>query len=116
MPLAKHVSNVLTGLAVALGGVTQLRILGGTVGVAVATNLLNNHVKNSLSSVVPSNLLDTLLQSSQSIGTLEPVLQARVKTVLAEGYNMQTGAMLGFSAAEFLAIMLMWEKKPRRIA
>ena len=103
-------------LAVALGGVTQLRILGGTVGVAVATNLLNNRVKTHLSSVLPPGQLNAILQSTQIIENLEAGIQKQVKSVFAEGYNTQTGAMLGFSAAEFLAVMLMWEKNPKRIA
>ena len=83
---------------------------------AIATNLLNNHVKNGLSSVLRPDQLGAVLQSTQIIGTLEPALQAHVKSVFAEGYNMGMGALLGFAAAEFLSILLMWEKKPRRTA
>lgn len=83
---------------------------------AVATNLLNNHVKNSLSSVLRSDQLGAVLQSTQIIRTLEPALQAHVKIVFAEGYKMGMGAMLGFAVAEFLSVLLMWEKKPRKTA
>jgi hypothetical protein len=107
---------VLTIPAVALGGVTQFRVLGGTVGVAIATNLLYNHVKNSLSSILRSDQLGVVLQSTQMIETLEPALQKHVRMVFAAGYNKGVGAMLGFAAAEFLSILLMWEKRPRRVA
>lgn len=107
---------MLISVAVALGGITQLRILGGAIGVAIATNLLNNYVTSKLSSVLSANQLREVLQSTQVVATLEPALQARVKTAFAEGYNRQVGAMLGFSAAEFVALLLMWEKKPRRTA
>ena len=100
----------------ALGGVTQLRVLGGTVGVAIATNVLNNFVIKTLSPTLPHDQLEQLLQSTQVIATLEPSVERQVRMVFARGYNMQIGAMLGFSAAEFLAILLMWEAKPRRTA
>jgi hypothetical protein len=88
--------------------------LGGTVGVAIATNLLNNHVKDNLSSVLRPDQLSAVLQSTEIIRTLEPTLQTHVRMVFAEGYNMGVGSMLGFAAAEFLSIILMWEKTPRR--
>lgn len=108
--------SLLTIAAVALGSVTQFRVLGGTVGVVTATNLLNNHVKNSLSSILPSDQLSAVLQSTQIIGTLEANLQTQVRFVFAEGYTKGMGAMLGFAAAELLSILLMWEKSPRRVA
>lgn len=116
MSSLNHTRSLLTILAVALGGVTQFRVLGGTAGVAIATSLLNNHVKNSLSSTLRSDQLSAVLQSTQIIGTLEPTLQVQVRMVFAEGYNKGLGAMLGFAAAEFLSILLMWETTPRKTA
>jgi hypothetical protein len=100
-------------LAVAIGAVTQLRILGGTIGVATSTNLLNNHIKSSLSPILSSAQLNTLLQSTLIIRYFDPVLESQVKNVFAQGYKMQNGAILGFAAAEFFAILLMWEKKSK---
>jgi len=98
-----------------MGGVTQLRFLGGTIGVSIATNLLNNHVKKALSSILSPSQLGELLQSTQVIKNLEPAIGMQVRTAFAEGYRMQTGEILGFVAAEFLSIGLMWERKPRHI-
>ena len=115
-PLLAITEPILITLAVALGGVTQFRVLGGTVGKAIATNLLNNHVKNSLSTILQSDQLSGVLQPNQVIGTFEPTVQAHVKMVFAEGYNKGIGAILGFAAAESLSILLMWEKVPSKAA
>lgn len=85
------------------------------MGISVATNLLNNHIKTHLSSVLTLAEIQQVFKSTGTISLLEPFVQERVKMIFAEGYNKGTGAILGFTIAQFLSVLLMWEKKPRRI-
>jgi len=101
--------------AVALSGVTQLRVLGGAIGVSAATNLLNNHIEGSLSSVLSPTQLKLITKSTRFVAFLDPAVQDKVKLIFAEGYNLGTATILAFTVAQFLSILLMWERKPRRL-
>ncbi|TGO54125.1 hypothetical protein BCON_0112g00210 [Botryotinia convoluta] len=103
-------------LAVALGGVTQMRILGGAIGVAIATSLLSNNVISALADILPAETVNHLLQNISSVVLLSPGDQIAVRTAFAQGYKKQLAMILGFCAAELLAIGFMWERKPRRLA
>ncbi|KOC18275.1 hypothetical protein AFLA70_59g003481 [Aspergillus flavus AF70] len=103
-------------LAVALGGVTQLRILGGAVGVSIATNLLNNTAKNELATRLPASALADILRDVSSVFKLSTADQSIVHTAFGKGYHQQLAMMLGFCAAEVIALALMWEWPVRRLA
>ncbi|CAI7613619.1 unnamed protein product [Penicillium manginii] len=103
-------------LAVALGGVTQLRILGGALGVSIATNLLNNNAKNQLAAQLSADALVQILKDVSSVRTLSPTDQSIVHAAFAEGYHQQLAMILGFCAAESIALALMWEWPMRRLA
>ncbi|KAF7899502.1 hypothetical protein EAF00_003838 [Botryotinia globosa] len=103
-------------LAVALGGVTQMRILGGAIGVAIATSLLSSNVISALADILPTEIVNHLLQNISSVALLSPGDQIAVRTAFAQGYKNQLVMILCFCAAELLAIGLMWERKPRRLA
>ncbi|CAD6444310.1 497df385-445e-4097-bfd8-b7a1fd65287b [Sclerotinia trifoliorum] len=102
-------------LAVALGGVTQMRILGGAIGVAIATSLLNNTVVSTLADILPAETVSHLLQNLSSMSSLSSHDQAVVQSAFAHGYHKQLAMILGFCAAEVFAIGLMWERTPRRL-
>ncbi|KAE8372688.1 major facilitator superfamily domain-containing protein [Aspergillus bertholletiae] len=103
-------------LAVALGGVTQLRILGGAVGVSIATNLLNNTAKTQLATQLPAPVLAGILRDVSSVDTLSTADQSIVHAAFGKGYHQQLAMMLGFCAAEVIALALMWEWPMRRLA
>ena len=91
-----------------MGAITQFRIMGGAIGLAVATNVLNTHVRSNLSGIVTSQLVTRLLQSTEEIKTLDPSTQAVVRAIFGYGYNMQMRAMVGFAAAQVPASLLVW--------
>ncbi|MCJ1356673.1 MAG: hypothetical protein MMC33_006668 [Icmadophila ericetorum] len=102
--------------SVALGALTQFRALGGVIGLAIATNVLNNHLTSHLERVLSPEQLANLLQSAATIAELPPALEGVVRETFREGFNLQMRIMIGFGAAQILAMAVMWEKKPRRIA
>lgn len=99
-----------------MGAITQVRALGGVVGLAIATNVLNNHVRSGLPNILSQQQIDALLQTFAVIQTLPDTLQVAVRTVYAEGYNLQMKVMVGFCVAQVVSVIIMYEKKARRVA
>ena len=93
----------------------QFRALGGAIGLAIVTNILNNYLKSKLSIVLSPAQLAGLLETSAVIKTFTPTLQRAVQTVYSEGYNLQMKVLTGFGAAQILGLVVMWEKPVRRV-
>ncbi|KAL9041869.1 MAG: hypothetical protein Q9180_000993 [Flavoplaca navasiana] len=100
--------------AVFIGALTQARILGGSIGLAVCTNILNNKVKTA-SSFLSSEQLHGLLESAQTIRLLPSGLQEMVREVYGKGYNQEMQALTAFGGAAVVATLMMWERKLRRM-
>ena len=101
--------------AVAMGAITQIRVLGGTIGLAICTAILNDHVRHSLTLVLSPQQMTGILQSVSSISTLDATAEKAVRRVFAEGYNQQMRIMTYFSAVVFLVSLLAWGSRLRRI-
>jgi hypothetical protein len=99
-----------------MGAVTQIRVLGGTIGLAVCSALLITHIKSEAAKFLTPEELARLLTSTESIASLSPKKQFETRTTLAEGYSKQMRVMLYFSLASLLSISLLLEKRPRRAA
>ena len=98
-----------------MGAITQIRVLGGTIGLAICTVVLNAHVRHGLSLVLSPEQVTGILQSVSSISDLDAATEKAVRQVFAEGYKQQMRIMTYFSAAVFVASLLAWERRPRRI-
>ena len=97
-----------------IGALSQARVLGGSIGLAICTNILNNRVK-AKSHFLSAQQLQELLQSAQTIKTLPLPAQKAVRETFAEGYNEEFQVLIAFAGAAILATLMMWEKKPRRM-
>jgi hypothetical protein len=74
------------------------------------TAALENYLHNHLGPIVTSEQLSLLLQNTSVINELSMDLRAAVLRVFADGYTMQMKIATGFSAAQFLAVTMMWKK------
>ena len=99
-----------------MGAVTQFRALGGVIGLAIASNVLNNHVQAKLSSVLTPQQLQRLLQNSMELGHFTKDMQSVVRGIYSDSYNLQMKVMIGFGAAQVLGLGLMWEGELRQLA
>jgi hypothetical protein len=115
-PNQHSVSLMLIITAVAMGAIVQFRMMGGAIGLAVATCIFNGYTKSILSSALSPAQLRSVLQTAQAIETLPPALQTIVKNVFARAFAVQFRIIIGTSAAQFLGIALMWQKKFLRVA
>lgn len=103
-----------TQTAVTMGAVTQTRVLGGTIGLAVCSALLIDHIRAQASAILTPAELASILSSSGNIALLPPDKQYETRVIFAEAYSRQMRVMLYFSLAALFSILLLFEKKPRR--
>jgi len=102
-------------MPVVIGAVTQVRVLGGTIGLAISTVVLNSYVKSALAAQLNPEQIAGIAGSLSELGKLSREEQIFVRTTFAEGYNRQTRITLVFSAVVVLSCLLMVERKPRRL-
>lgn len=96
-----------------MGALAQFRILGGSIGLAVCINVLNNKIKTA--SFLSPDQLNGILESAQVIETLPPSFQEALRRIYAAGYNEEMQVLTAFSGAAVVTTLLMWESKPRRM-
>ncbi|KAL8798758.1 MAG: hypothetical protein Q9182_006419 [Xanthomendoza sp. 2 TL-2023] len=101
--------------AVTMGAIAQARTMGGSIGISICTNLLNNHVKDGLQGKLTKQQVSDLLASARTMAKLPREMQRVVQRIYSEGYRQQAISLTTFSAVALLVVFLMWERKPRRI-
>ncbi|KAG8160023.1 hypothetical protein KVR01_010660 [Diaporthe batatas] len=101
--------------AVTMGAVTQIRVLGGTIGLAACAAILINHIRTEASKFLTADQVASILLSSENIAFLPIEMQTRTRVVYAAGYSEQMRIMLYFSAAATLSLLLVIERRPRRL-
>lgn len=89
-----------------------MRLIGGSIGIAVCTNILNNKLR-SASTILSQQQVRDLLKNTQTLGSLPPTLQRAVRELFARGYNEEMLVLIAFSDATLLATLMMCERKPR---
>lgn len=94
----------------AVGIGIKFRTLGGVLGVAASTTILNHYIQSRLSSnLLPSELV-ALSETTESIMLLSPDIQTRVREVYAAAYNAQMKLAGSFSIAQLFAVAMMWKR------
>ncbi|KAI2465004.1 drug resistance transporter EmrB/QacA subfamily [Annulohypoxylon bovei var. microspora] len=86
-------------MAVAMGAVTQIRVLRGTIGLAISSTILNNHLSSNLPGLLSSTDIQQISDSVQYINTLPDTTRDAVRQGFSDGYTSQLRVMMYFSAA-----------------
>lgn len=94
-----------------MSAMVQFRTMGGTIGLATATGVLNSHVKSHLAQILSPDQISALLRTTNAFATLPPELLDPVRMIFARGYNLQLQVMIGFAAAQLPVTLLMWKRK-----
>lgn len=97
--------------SVAMSAMIQFRNMGGAIGLAIVTTVINSYIRNRLAEILPPDQIGALLQTTDAFAALSPALAEVVKSVFARGYTLQLRIMIGFSAAQVPVTFLMWQKK-----
>ncbi|KAJ5973965.1 major facilitator superfamily domain-containing protein [Penicillium waksmanii] len=95
----------------AMGIGIQLRMLGGVLGVAASTTILNHYLKSRLSHSMRPEELSALLKTTESIKNFSPEIQLRAREVYALAYSMQMKLAGAFSVAQLLAVAMIWKRQ-----
>ncbi|KAH6634688.1 major facilitator superfamily domain-containing protein [Chaetomium sp. MPI-SDFR-AT-0129] len=103
-------------MPVTMGAATQIRVLGGTIGLAICSALLSNYVAAHTGDLLTPQEQAAILQSSQNIRRLPSTeLQLEVRRVYAEAYGQQMRVMLYFCVAALVSLSLLAELLPRKM-
>ncbi|KAI1410315.1 drug resistance transporter EmrB/QacA subfamily [Hypoxylon sp. FL1857] len=103
-------------MAVAMGAITQIRVLGGTIGLAISSTVLNNHLSSNLPALLTPEDIEQIADSVQYINTLPDVTRNAVRQVFADGFSEQLRVMMYFSAVVWVFAVTLWERKLRSAA
>ncbi|KAI1087573.1 drug resistance transporter EmrB/QacA subfamily [Rostrohypoxylon terebratum] len=103
-------------MAVAMGAVTQIRVLGGTIGLAISSTILNNRLSAHLPTLLSPGDIQQISDSVQYINTLPDATRDAVRRVFADGYSSQLRVMMYFSAAVWIFAATLWERELRSSA
>ncbi|OTA55986.1 drug resistance transporter EmrB/QacA subfamily [Hypoxylon sp. EC38] len=103
-------------MAVAMGAITQIRVLGGTIGLAISSTVLNNHLSSNLPALLSLQDIEQISDSVQYINTLPDATRDAVRQVFADGFREQLRVMMYFSAVVWVFAVTLWERKLRSAA
>ena len=98
-----------------MGAITQIRVLGGVIGIAICQAILSSHVKNELVDVLNPNQLAALLRSATEMAVLNPVQRTATREAYGRGFNLQTRIMMYFAAASFVISIASFKRHPSEI-
>jgi hypothetical protein len=109
-------TSLIIFTAAAQGIVSQARVLGGSIGLAVATIVFNRKLAHSLGGSLSSTALHNLQQSLSTIANLPPEEQAAVVKVYAQSFNDQLRICTYVSAFGVVAALCTYQRNPVDIA
>jgi len=99
-------------MASAQGLLNQGRILGGNIGLAVATIILNAHLSSDLKDILAPAQIAELRHSINAIDALTAKEAAAVRLAVAAAFRGQMFACLGVACACFVACLFLWQRNP----
>lgn len=100
----------------ALGAINQWRSLGGAIGLAVVTSVMNEFLKSKLLGYLSSEQLDQVVRSATIIQELPASLQGVTRSQFGRAYNEQMKIVMGLAIAQVLGTLLMWKKKKATVS
>ncbi len=95
-----------------MGALTQIRVLGGTVSLAVCSAVLSNYLREHLAGVITPAEFGAIAETFGAIEKLGPERVAKVRLAFAEGYRRQFQLLTGFSGAALLAALFLISRHP----
>lgn len=98
--------------AVAMGAVTQVRIFGGVVGLAISQAVLLASLKSRLNGVLSQQQLAEILASAASISRLPSGVADITRQVYGDVANKQMRIVMGFAAAGLVVSLGAWRRHP----
>ena len=102
--------------AILITTLTQIRVLGGCIALAVATNLVASYTTSHLEGRLMANEIAGVLASAEEgIAVLSPEKQTMVREVYGQAWALQQKVMLGVSGAGFVANLFTFTTKGKSL-
>ncbi|KAI4724574.1 MFS general substrate transporter [Aureobasidium sp. EXF-10728] len=98
---------------VSLGAVTQMRQLGGVIGLAVTQAILNGDFRSQLANFLSPGELKAVLLSTENIKKLSAAHKDLTCRAYGTSANMQMRVVTAFAGAAILTSIFAWQKAPR---
>ena len=102
--------------ASAQGLASQSRILGGNIGISIATVILNSHLSSDLAGVLTPLQISDLRRSINTIETLTRHQQTTVAASFVKAFKSQLQGCVGVAAACLIIGLLAWQRHPPTMA
>lgn len=99
--------------AVSLGAVTQMRQLGGVIGLAVTQAILNDDFRSQLAKFLSVDELKAVMLSTANIGKLSAAHKDLTCRAYGKSANAQMRVVTAFAGAAILTSIFAWQKAPR---
>ena len=91
---------------------SQARILGGNIGLALATIILNSHLTSDLAGILSPQQISNLQGSLNAIETFTPSEVAAVTVSFANAFKSQSQGCTGAAAACLVVSLFAWQRNP----
>jgi hypothetical protein len=90
---------------------SQFRVLGGLIGIAIATSLSTPYLRTHLYDVLSPDLAVSILHRTENMAMLSGKDRESARAVFGKSFNLQIQLVIGFAAAQLPATALMWTKQ-----
>lgn len=92
----------------------QFRVLGGVIGLSIATSISTPYIRTHLLQSVPTADAISVLERPENTFLLSSESQEIIRGVFGDGFNLQIFLAVAFAAAQLPSTALMWTN--RRVA
>ena len=98
-----------------MGAITQIRILGGVIGVGVGEVILSSKVWSALGGILADDEVEQLLQSTGNIVKFTDAQAAAIRLSYGEAFNLQFRVMTYITLVCFVICLGCWVQNPIEI-
>ena len=100
-------------LAVTMGAITQVRVLGGVIGLAIAQAVLTRSLGAKLGSILSPPQIQSLLESTGSILHFSPSEASATREVYGQAFNLQMRIVTFIAAASLIVSIAAFRRHPK---
>jgi len=91
-----------------MAAVTQLRVMGGAIVLAIATSVFNNYAQQRIAGFEQAaHISGSSMTSAQLLIMVDGPGQEQIKRILAHGYNLQMYVLCAFAVAQIPTALLL---------
>lgn len=98
--------------AIAQGLVAQIRVFGGSIGVAVSFIVLNTRTQQTLGNILSPEQLDDFYKSPAAASSFQLAQQIQVRQTYIDAFDIDMRICLGIAATSLLVSLCTYQRNP----